>query len=111
MPRREPRFPVPLFNIPIKVVLTLGSEQRIGQLWDISRGGACARFTRELPSDTSLSTQLRIHAPYSGEVIESRARVAWCNALGPHHYSGLEILDPVDFNSTFLARLMREPRQ
>lgn len=81
----------------------------MGQLWDISRNGACVRFHHALPPERDGPGRLRIHAPYSDEVIETAVRVAWSNALGPHHYSGLEMVEPVDFSITFLARLMRDP--
>lgn len=100
---------MPLFDIPIKAVLRLGSERCVGQLWDISRSGACVRFHHALPPDGEGPARLRIHAPYSEEVIETPVRVAWSNALGPHHYTGLEMVEPVDFSITFLARLMRGP--
>jgi hypothetical protein len=110
-PRREPRYIVPAISVCIEVEFMAESSPFIGRLWDISQSGACLLFPRRHAVATGHSGPLILKPPNIGEPIRTRAEILWVDRLRIASYAGARFLEAIDFDNTFLSRLMRsDPR-
>ena len=110
-PRREPRHIVPAISVCIEVEFMAESSPFIGRLWDISQSGACLLFPRRHAVATGHSGPLILKPPNIGEPIRTRAEILWVDRLRIASYAGARFLEAIDFDNTFLSRLMRsDPR-
>jgi hypothetical protein len=105
LPRREPRFSAPFFQILINVDIFFSDTCYSGHLWDVSRSGACIRSFQQLPIGTP--SQIRIHDPSNTDIIEIQGELIWANQLRGAHYSGLKFNDEFDISKTFLRLLLK----
>jgi hypothetical protein len=106
-PRREPRYIVPAISLWIEVEFLPEDRPLMGRLWDVSQSGACLLFPRRHAVAVGHSGPLIIKPPGIGEPIRTRAEILWVDRLRIVSYAGARFLETIDFNSTFLAMLMR----
>ncbi|QVL53848.1 MAG: PilZ domain-containing protein [Cyanobium sp. M30B3] len=110
-PRREPRFIVPAISVYIEVEFQPEGKPLIGRLWDVSQSGACLLFPRRHVVAVGHSGPLILKPPSIGAPIRTRAEILWVDRLRVASYAGARFLETIDFQSTFLAMLMRgDPR-
>ena len=105
-PRREPRHVVPAISFSIRVDFQVESELYVGRLWDISKTGACIVFPPHHRVKMGSSGPLVMHHPNVGEPICARGELLWIDDLGHALYTGFRLLDPIDFEITFLRMLL-----
>ena len=105
-PRREPRHVVPAISFSIQVDFQVETELYVGRLWDISCTGACLVFPSHHRVCVGSSGSLVMHHPNVGEPICARGELLWIDDLGLALYAGFRLLDPIDFETTFLSMLL-----
>ncbi len=103
-PRGEPRHTVPIFSITIRSEFSLGADRFVGQLWDISRSGACLRSFGPTPCGGRALVRLHDHA--GDGVIEKMATLLWSDAVLQIHYLGLRFDQPLAAEAAFLGTLL-----
>ena len=103
--RKEPRYSVPVHGIVISVEVFVGNQRYVGQLWDVSRSGACLRLFMAVP--TAVEARIRIHEPSERMVIETNAHLIWINHVMGAYYLGMSFDQPIDLASTFLSPLLQ----
>jgi len=104
--RQSKRFSVPVFDLPIRVEVLVGSGIRYsGQLWDVSRHGACLLLRSPIPPNQA--ALLRIHSPSDNEKIDIAGQLMWLDSVTGSYYAGVRYNQPVDFGPTFLGPLIR----
>lgn len=106
-PRLEPRHIVPAISVSIGVEFQVGDQLLMGRLWDVSLSGACLLFPRRHEVRSGQQGPLVMSPPNMGEPIRGRAEVLWVDRLHMASYAGVRFLQPIAFDSTFLAMLMR----
>lgn len=106
-PRLEPRHIVPAISVCIEVEFQVGTKLLIGRLWDISLSGACLLFPRRHVVTPGQQGPFVMNPPNIGEPIRGRAEVLWVDRLNIASFAGVRFLQPIAFDSTFLAVLMR----
>ncbi|MFM7511824.1 MAG: PilZ domain-containing protein [Cyanobium sp.] len=106
-PRREPRYIVPAISVCIEVEFLPEGRPLIGRLWDVSQSGACLLFPRRHAVAVGHRGPLILKPPGIGEPIRTRAEILWVDSLRIAFYSGARFLERIQFESTFLAMLMR----
>lgn len=106
-PRREPRYIVPAISVCIEVEFLPEGSPLMGRLWDVSQSGACLLFPKRHAVGVGHSGPLILKPPGIGEPIRTRAEILWVDRLRIASYAGASFLETIDFNSTFLAMLMR----
>jgi hypothetical protein len=110
-PRGEPRYIVPAISVCIEVEFMAEDRPFMGRLWDVSQSGACLLFPRRHAVTPGQSGPLILKPPGIGEPIRTRAEILWVDKLRIASYAGARFLEQIDFESTFLGRLMRgDPR-
>ncbi|WP_216903795.1 PilZ domain-containing protein [Synechococcus sp. CCY 9618] len=105
IPRREPRFSAPFFQILIKVEVYYPDHCYPGHIWDVSHSGACIRSFQKVP--IGFPSQIRIRDPGDVEVIETSGELIWVNQLRGAHYSGVKFDESFDITKTFLRLLIK----
>jgi hypothetical protein len=105
LPRREPRFSAPFFQILIKAEVCFPDNRYSGHLWDVSREGACIRSFKLIP--TGYPSMIRIYDPCDHDFIETQGELVWNNHLRGAHYVGLHFHEDFDITKTFLRLLLK----
>ncbi len=106
LPRREPKFSAPFFQILIKVEVHFPEDCYSGHLWEVNRDGACIRSFHQIPIGTA--SLIRIHDPCDQDIIETQGELVWVNHLRGAHYAGLNFQNGFDISKTFLRLLLKD---
>jgi hypothetical protein len=103
--RQSKRFSVPVLDLPIRVEVLVGGIRYAGQLWDVSKHGACLLLRSPIPPNQAVL--IRIHSPSDNEKIDIAGQLMWLDSVMGSYYAGVRYNQPVDFGPTFLGPLMR----
>ncbi|KEF42238.1 MAG: hypothetical protein ER33_06870 [Cyanobium sp. CACIAM 14] len=106
-PRQEQRSTVPIFSIKIRAEFFLKGRRYVGNLWDVSRWGACVCSFEPLPSSGRIRVCLHDHA--SDDMVERMATLLWSDHAMNAYYVGFCFDEPLGEDCGFLCNLLNIP--